>query len=422
MLAYVAIDGWVNAQYPVPPPEYAADLGPPPWDRGHSAQGFDLTFDLALWITGLAMAFFAVHVGRRITSRPAVIATAVLLLAGLFAQLMIFYHLAALLFLAGLVVARRYGGPMIWRRLWIFALGVGLIALIHVSLLASTPGSVVKLIGALVGEPSVWPYWRIMHFSFWAGGLAVLCLIVGIVRLATGRLVSDYWLFAILGVWIPMFVIGLFLWNVPPRYTAGSMLPLLLVAFATAQSGADWLSRKFEWLATASFGRAVAIAAVAALVIDPAESVARVNSGYANHPDHKGAAEFMRSQNVVPDDIVLAEDVLQQTYYLSSVDYWLISRAVARRFVTRIDGEICDFYTATPVIGSASMLEDLMRRQSAHRIFIIGSGENMKDGRKTMRGDIKDVLESDRMQVVYSGRDGVTKVWRAVPGGGSGAP
>jgi hypothetical protein len=414
MLAWVGIDAWVSAQYPVPPPEYAADLGPPRWDRGHAPQAFDLTFDIVLWIVGLAAAFFAVHVVRRIASRPAAIVTAVLLLAGLFAQLMVFYHLAALFFVAGVVVARRYGGPMIWRRLWIFALGSGLLALIHGSLLASTPGSVVKLIGALVGEPSVWPYWRIMEFSLVAGALVVLCLASGLVRLATGRPVRDYWLFAVLGVWIPLFVIGMFLWNVPARYTVASMLPWLLCAFATAQSGADWLAAKLGWLRT-SPGRVAAIAAVAALVINPGASVARVNSGYGNHPDHKGAAEFMRTQNIGPDDIVLAEDVLEQTYYLGSVDYWLISRSVARRFVTRINGEICDFYTGTPVIGSAKMLEDLMQREAGRRIFIIGSGENMADGRKTMRGDIDDVLDSDRVQVIYTGRDGVTKVWRAVP-------
>ena len=33
MLAYVGIDSWVSAQYPVPPPEYAADLGPRPGQR-----------------------------------------------------------------------------------------------------------------------------------------------------------------------------------------------------------------------------------------------------------------------------------------------------------------------------------------------------------------------------------------------------
>ncbi len=78
------------------------------------------------------------------------------------------------------------------------------------------------------------------------------------------------------------------------------------------------------------------------------------------HPYHKGAAEYLRSQNVAPDDVVLAEDVLQQTYYLGSVDYWLISRRIARRYVERVDGRIRDFYTGTPVISSSQMLTDLL--------------------------------------------------------------
>src|SRR5262249_40860999 len=32
MLAYLLINGWVNSHYPVPPADYAADLGPPRWD------------------------------------------------------------------------------------------------------------------------------------------------------------------------------------------------------------------------------------------------------------------------------------------------------------------------------------------------------------------------------------------------------
>ncbi len=134
------------------------------------------------------------------------------------------------------MVARRFGGPRVWRRLRIFALGSGLLALIHFSLLAATPGSLKKIIGALVGQPSIWPYFRIVAFSEVAGVLAAAALAVGAVAPDEADVVlPDYVLLGLLGVWIPMFMIGFFMWSMPPRYTVASLLPMMLCAFAFAQ-------------------------------------------------------------------------------------------------------------------------------------------------------------------------------------------
>ena len=46
-------------------------------------------------------------------------------------------------------------------------------------------------------------------------------------------------------------------------------------------------------------------------------------------------------------NIVIAEDVLQQTYYLGHVDYWLVSQHVASSFVTNVNGVLKDFSTVT---------------------------------------------------------------------------
>ena len=413
VLAYLLINGWVDAQYPVPPPEYAADLGPPIWDRSRASQGFASTFEIALWIAGLAIAFFAVHLSRVVPNRAAAISVAALLLIGLLSQLMLHYHIAGILFIAATVVARRYGGPRVWRRLRIFALGSGLLALIHFSLLAATPGSLKKVMGALVGQPSIWPYFRIIQFSEVAGVLAAGALVWGLWRLMQRRPVPDYVLLSLLGVWIPMFTIGFFLWSMPPHYTVASLVPLLLCAFAFAQKGTDWLQFRFK----IDKERPLQIGAAAlatVLVVNPLAMAEAVNSGYESHPDHKGAAEFMRSQSIVDADVVIAEDVLQQTYYLGRVDYWLMSRNHARRYVELVDGKIRDFYTGAGVISSAKMLQDLMQRERGHRIFVIGSGENQSDKRKGMRGDMDAVLRSKQFEVIHEGRDGLTQVWRAV--------
>jgi 4-amino-4-deoxy-L-arabinose transferase-like glycosyltransferase len=417
MLAYLLINAWVSSHYPVPPPEYAADLGPPLWNRSRAPQAFALTFEVALWTAGLAIAFFAIHLARVVPQRGAAISVAVLLLAGLLLQLKLHYHVAGLLFLAAMVIARRFGGPRIWRRLWIFSLGCGLLALIHFSLLAATPGSLKKIIGALVGQPSIWPYYRIISFSDVAGALTVAALAWGLWHLMKRRRVPDYVLLAVLCVWIPVFALGFFVWNMPARYTAASLLPMLLCAFAFAQKVVDWVQARLATRNLALLQRvplqSLAAAVTAVLVVNPVGVARTVNSGYESHPDHKGAAEFMKAQNITDDDVIIAEDVLQQTYYLGRVDYWLMSRHHARRYVELVDGKIRDFYTGSGVISSAEMLQDLLRREHGKRIFVIGSGENQSDKRKGMRGDMDAVLHSDQFEVIYEGRDGLTQVWRA---------
>jgi hypothetical protein len=414
MLAYLGIDAWVSAQYPVPPPEYAADLGPPHWERSSAPPEFHLTFEIALWIAGIAIAILVIHLSRLIQHRVAAGTVVVLLLAGLVAQLLFHYHLAGLLFVAATVVACRFGGPRVWRRLSIVAMACAVLALVHLSLLMFTPGSILKVFGALVGQPSVWPYYRFMDYSYVAAALLLLSLAHSLIRLANGRPVKDYALLSLLGVWIPLFVTGLFLWDVPTRYAAASLLPMLVAALAFAQEITD-RAREATKESSRRWLPAAFAAVVAIVVVDPAAAARVVNAGYTINPDHKGAAEYLKSQHVSPDDVVVAEDVLEQTYYLGSVDYWLQSRTFARRYVERVDGRIRDFYTGTPVISSAQMLNELLDREVGHhRVFIVGSGENQADGRRGMRGDMFETLQSDRLEVVYEGRDGFTKVWRAV--------
>lgn len=422
MIAYLVIDGWVNAQYPVPPPDYAADLPGPPDRSKLAAESYSLAFDVAIWAVGVTAGALAIYLGRKVPVRPAGIVATSLLLAGLVAQLALYYHVAALLAVAGIVVAYRYTGRQLLRRLSMFALASAMLALIHVVPLAARQGSVIKLVGALVGQPSIWPYWRIAEFSM--VGWLLMCLVTawGLWRIASKQRVPDYWLLVMLGVWIPLFVIGFFLWNVPSRYTAASLLPMVLAVCAFAQHCSDWLSQRIRSGTLVRSGTLARVAQIAApviavaLIAEPATTLAAIRNSDTRHPDHRGAAEFIRSLQLGPDDITLAEDVLQQTYYLGQVDYWLISRKYARRYVTRVDGRIRDFYTGTPVVDSGAALERVLREHAGKRIYVIGSGENRSDGRRLMRGfGIGEVLKSERFEPIFLGRDGFTQVWRARP-------
>jgi hypothetical protein len=141
-----------------------------------------------------------------------------------------------------------------------------------------------------------------------------------------------------------------------------------------------------------------------------------VNSGYTNHPDHQGAAAYIRSIHPAPRDILIAEDVLEQTYYLGHVDYWLESRDVAGGYVRMRNGRLEDFYTNVPLIGTAEELEALIARRDRGAIYVIGSGENQADGRRFMRGPgLSALLESPRFKEVWRGRDKLTTVLKVPP-------
>jgi hypothetical protein len=112
----------------------------------------------------------------------------------------------------------------------------------------------------------------------------------------------------------------------------------------------------------------------------------------------------------------LAEDVIEQTYYLGRVDYWLIGPGVGSQFSQEKNGRIVDIYTGTPVMDTGDQLRALIEKPGRGVIYIIGSGEDQSDGRRFVRGpSLASVLESNEWKTVYVGRDGLTKVWRIDP-------
>jgi len=228
--------------------------------------------------------------------------------------------------------------------------------------------------------------------------------------------VPDHLLMVTLGVWIPLLMIGWMKWNIPPRYAHAQIVPLLVGAVAAAQWGTGRLLELRPNLSGLAVPRlsAFAAAVAAVLIVDPFRVGEAVAGGYANHPDHKGAAQYIESIHPGPHDIVVAEDVLQQTYYLGHVDYWLVNKLVAAPFMHRVDGRWLDFYTNTPLLGTGDDLKALLDRPNRGAVYIIGSGENQEDGRKLMRAfGIAEQLASPEFKVVYQGRDGLTRVWKA---------
>lgn len=399
---FMAIDHWIVSAYPANRDASADDEG------GSVARAASAIPQLALWMFAVAAvgaAALATVTVRLVRERVAAITSAALLALGLLAQVAFSYHLAALLMLAGLIIAARSGQLTVTRVLPLAIVSAALLVGQFYVLHSNGVTSVRQILGAMLGRPSIWPQIVVAHYSVVAGLFAGLGLVGGLWALARRKPVPDFVLLLVLGVWVPLIVMGLFKWNVALRYTEVQVIPLLIGAFATLQ----WFLRGREIPGLRSQAVVAAIACV--FVVNPMVFARTVHSGYATNPDHKGAAVFMQSVNPGPRDIVIAEDVLEQTYYLGHVDYWLQARDVAAPFVLNMDGVVKDFYTRTPLIGSPEDLQRLIDKPDRGAIYIIGNGENHKEDRRYMRGEGLDrMLESPDFKIVFRGRDDLTEV------------
>ncbi|MGH8298543.1 MAG: ArnT family glycosyltransferase [Steroidobacteraceae bacterium] len=403
-LEYLALNHWISLEYPH---ALGAIAGSPINGPRALAPSLHLSWALAMLLPALALSWYVI---RRRGWLPAL-----LLAASLVAQVSRLDHVALLLIIAALVLARRNGELPAARLALYFAVCL-LLAAVQIGYLhAHRAGTLSQIMGLLLGWPSVRAYLALSRYSRVALLIAAGGLAVGLWRLAHRERVPDHLLFLTLGVWIPLLQIGGFKWDPATRYVEGQVMPLLLVAFATG----GWVCAALSSRTTVSRAvrnpalGAVAAAIVCLLVFNPLRLQAAVDPTYAHYPDHKGAAAFVESLHPGPDDIIVAEDSLMQTYYLGHIDYWLEDREQAAPFLRRIDGRWVDEYTGAPLIGSGAQLERLVKRRNRGAIYVIGSGENGKYRKTLMRGlGIEQVLESPAFHLIYVGRDRLTDVWK----------
>lgn len=397
---FVALNHWISTEYPhaLGPVDGTPINGP-----RAVAPPLHLLVPLAMVLPAIALSWYVIRARGLIP--------VVLLAASLIAQVLRLDHVAILLIIAALVIARR-NGELPAARLALYLAVCVLIAAAEVAYLrAHHAGSLSQVLGLLLGWPSVRAYLAVSRYSLAAVLIAACGLAAGLWRLAHRQRMPDHVLFLTLGAWIPLLQIGCFSWDPEQRYVEAQVMPIFVAAFAAAQ----WASTVFSRMAsgTASALTTTAAALLCALVINPPRLRAAINPTYAHYPDHKGAAEFVESLHPAPDDIIVAEDALMQTYYLGHVDYWLENREEAAPFLRKLDGRWVDEYTDAPLIGSGAQLEQLVDRRDRGAIYVIGSGENAADRKTLMRGlGIERALDSPAFHLIYVGRDHLTDVWK----------
>jgi 4-amino-4-deoxy-L-arabinose transferase-like glycosyltransferase len=148
--------------------------------------------------------------------------------------------------------------------------------------------------------------------------------------------------------------------------------------------------------------------AVGAATLRYGESL--LSSKFEYYPDHKGAGEFVKNHRA-PDDIVLAEDVLQQYWYSGSVDYWFRNIKDTSPYLYKTsDGLFRDIYVNSAV-ATIDILTTLT--QSNKRIWLITSAETYPNRNyylsEQQRKWLSDV--ETKYVPVFVGRDEITKVY-----------
>jgi hypothetical protein len=398
-VCFLVISHVTGSFYPKPATDYAVAVEP----LGRAPRS-SYPFLSPIIVLGVAIVAVLVARGivRHVIVRRVAIAAGLLIFAGLILQSALYYHLALISLLSGIVLARRNHGAS-WPAISMLGAVCTVIAAVQVVLLHRTGIAPHNIVGVMVGRPSIWPYLKIGDYSPAALVLIAITLPGALMRLAARERISDVWLFFALCFLLPLFLVGIFGWYIPPRYTEFAVLPMLICAFA------PWQRLKFSARpATALFAVLIGVA-----IVNPFAVGNAVNAG-RSFPDHRGAAQYMRSVNPGPRDVVVAEEVLMQTYYLGHVDYWLYNAHVAASYVQRFNGKFVDVYTHTPTIGTGAEFRALIDKPDRGAIYVIGSGEDQQDGRLFLLGpEIFALLKSPIFKVVYTASDGRTQVLEA---------
>jgi 4-amino-4-deoxy-L-arabinose transferase-like glycosyltransferase len=400
-VCFLAISQVTKSFYPHPATDYAVAFE----QYGQAPQS---SYPAISPIIALGVATVAALVSWGIVQRMVIgrvaIAVGLLVFVGLILQASSYYHLALILLLGGIILARRNGGAS-WSAVLTLAAYCSVMAAVQVALLHRMGIAPRKIVGVMVGRPSIWPYLRVGDYAPAALALITVALAGALVRLAARERISDLWLFFALCFLLPLFVVGIFGWYIPPRYVEFAVLPMLICAFA------PWQRMKVTKV-SARPAAALSAVLIGVAIVNPFAVGNAINAG-SSFPDHRGAAQYMRTVNLGPGDVVLAEEVLMQTYYLGHVDYWLYNSHVAAEFVERFNGQFVDEYTHTPVIGTGAEFRALIDKPDRGAIYVIGSGEE-EDGRLYLLGaEMYALLKSPNFKVVYTSPNGRTQVLKA---------
>jgi hypothetical protein len=169
--------------------------------------------------------------------------------------------------------------------------------------------------------------------------------------------------------------------------------------------------------------RIVALTLLALVTVRPdlsLESVVRGHGPTSNPfsvvgtaPDHRGVGQFVQ-QVAGPDDIVVAEDMLQMNVYVGRVDYWLRKREDARAYMRSVKpGEQPrDIYTGAMLLGDIEELIQLSN-DDPDRVFWLATSAEVEVNPLWYRTEsTQAMLDTWKQDASFEAADGLSRVYR----------
>lgn len=169
------------------------------------------------------------------------------------------------------------------------------------------------------------------------------------------------------------------------RYFAQAYVLFALLAAAALLAVCDWLAQRIGVRRAPATVAACAVVCVgvlgahgmpqawAAATVDYGDPTNETLFGFAMYPDHRTTGLFVK-ERARADDIIVAEDVLEQRWYAGRVDYWLHDADEAIAFLYRdSNGLLRDIYTSSIVLND-ELLAGVAGEQQ-RRVWIITSAE-----------------------------------------------
>jgi hypothetical protein len=131
---------------------------------------------------------------------------------------------------------------------------------------------------------------------------------------------------------------------------------------------------------------------------------------FSVHPDHKHTGEYVATHSS-KDDVIIAEDILQQQWYAGRVDYWLRDHKTHKKFLYLAqNNELRDIYVNSIVV-TPEILDSLVT--SDKKIWLITSGETVHNRKhylnKKQQLWLDEIVENNHP--AFTGKDNISFVY-----------
>ncbi|MBN4063222.1 glycosyltransferase family 39 protein [Cardiobacterium sp. AH-315-I02] len=286
-----------------------------------------------------------------------------------------------------------------------------------------TENGIIPGIKALLWFP--YPNWFTLFALFQGITLLFLAAMVYIVAIKKTSLNLEIRALLLLSLF-PLILVGIFVKWAPARYLLQAYpFILIIVTYALYTSAHKLFQNRYANAEKPAFifacliifsgvlGGHGLLSSYKVATVDYGDRLNKQALIFPFYPDHKTPGEYVAAHRQ-DSDIVIAEDVQQQTWYAGSTDYWLrqYKDDTGNSFMfKKQDQKMYDIYTNS-VTATVEILNALTSDKS-RRIWLITSGETYYERDFYLREDQRQWLEDIETThtPVYTGKDNITQVY-----------